>query len=139
MINYYILTYRQNYADEFYVHFYDIITESVYEKYKFCKEKIKHLPSALPFGTNEELPFDYLDNDVKFTKITEDEYKILMKCNIDGHDIMEHFFYILDYYLEEHLDGYDTGADDYEDIWDDNYELSTFQMLIDMAVENDKK
>jgi hypothetical protein len=86
----YVITGRVNWADEFDVYFFDILSEEDYKKYDFLKQTLGSLYSGYYFGTNEgwdEEEFDYLQFDPK--PATDEEIAVLEKFNISGEPIIE--------------------------------------------------
>jgi hypothetical protein len=90
-----------NWADECDVHFLELIDENTYNRYEICKKVLKNWYSSYYFGTNEgwEDDFDYLD----FTPIelSDSEYRVFKKFNIEGETVTDYFFEELQDALEE--------------------------------------
>lgn len=79
----YLCTAAVDWADEFDVHFGELIDEETYQKYSYAKSKLKSYINFYGFGSNEDFEdFDYLDFD--FTPITDEEASILTKYNLPG-------------------------------------------------------
>lgn len=86
----YVITGRVDWADELYVHFFDILSEEDYKKYDFLKQTLGSLYGGYYFGTNEgwdEGEFDYLQFDPK--PATDEEIAVLEKFNISGEPVIE--------------------------------------------------
>lgn len=86
----YVITGRVNWADEFDVYFFDILSEEDYKKYDFLKQTLGSLYDGYYFGTNEgwdEGEFDYLQFDPK--PATDEEIAVLEKFNISGEPVIE--------------------------------------------------
>lgn len=99
-MNYYVITGEQNWADEFDVHFFEIINEDDYQKYMAAKEILGTMFDYFGFGSNEgwdgddeEDGFDYLSFEPK--KITEKQYNFLNELGISGESIIGGFYYRL--------------------------------------------
>lgn len=95
-MKYYLLNFTDNYADEFDVYGFKVLTEEEYLKQKESSEKAfelrleaaknsKYGPNdcvEIGFGTNESVEFysfeNYMDS-IKVMEINEDEYNVLAK------------------------------------------------------------
>jgi hypothetical protein len=91
-MKHYLIKCSANWADECDVHFLELIDENTYNRYEICKKVLKNWYSSYYFGTNEgwEDDFDYLD----FTPIelSDSEYRVFKKFNIEGETVTEYFF-----------------------------------------------
>jgi hypothetical protein len=100
-MKHYLIKCTKNWADECDVHFLETFDEAVYNRYMICKNVLKHWYDSYYFGTNEgwEDDFDYLD----FTPIelSDSEYRVFKKFNIEGETVTEYFFEELRDALEE--------------------------------------
>jgi hypothetical protein len=86
----YVITASIDWADEYDVHFFDILSEEDYKKYDFLKQTLGSLYGGYYFGTNEgwdEGEFDYLQFDPK--PATDEEIAVLEKFNISGEPVIE--------------------------------------------------
>jgi hypothetical protein len=102
----YILTGSKDWADEFDVYFFEVLTEDQYKKYAFLQQTLKHFYGNYWFGTNEgweDNDFDFLD--FKVTQATDEEFKILNKFEVVGHTIINSLMWN----LEDKLN--DVGVD----------------------------
>lgn len=111
-MKYYLLNFTDNYADEFDVYGFKVLTQEEYEKGKINSEeafkmRLENVRSnhkrdkcvEISFGTNEWVEYykfeDYMKT-IKVTEINEDEYNVLAKLfGKYGNRIsygMSHFF-----------------------------------------------
>jgi len=131
-----ILTALKDWKDEFYVYFYDALSDGEYQKYMFCKANIGYMVKPLYFGTNEGWHnFNYFDDNFKFAEITENEYKVFEKCGIRMHSIIDHFLIALDNFFTENVEDFDIT----EDYWDDEYSVERFKDLVMKGVNHKNK
>lgn len=105
---FYLVTFSADWADEFEVKGFELMTEVECKKYK---EVIKKLTDSfeLDFGTNEELSFENgksLNSSLTYKKITEDEFKLIKKMKIPST-----FFPDLEY-LQNKLEDQTQDEDD---------------------------
>lgn len=78
---YYLLTGRVDWADEFDVDFFEVVSQEDGEKYKIAQEIFKSYPDNYCFGTNEYWDdFDYLGFDLK--PITDEDYEALKRMGL---------------------------------------------------------
>ena len=109
MEKYFLVTYEEDYADEFYVYGMKIFTKAEYisflnnQRYARHLERIGEIETGdwkqieLYFGTNEWLSFDSVDEIIRalnVREITEQEYKTLKNLGLDsfGEDTIFNFF-----------------------------------------------
>ena len=117
MENYYVITGRKNWADEFDVFFFEIFDEDAYQKYMAAKEILGTLSSDYGFGTNEDWDdFDYLD--FKPKKITEEQRDLLDELGIWGKEIIEPFYNHLNDLCDDFgidIDVYEASLDEFKE------------------------
>ena len=103
----YVITASIDWADEFDVHFFEVMDEETYKKYEFLKQTLHHYYTSYCFGTNEDFDeFEPLDFTPK--PITDEELAVLNKFDIKGEDrIIENLFYA----LEDDLSGVNYAGD----------------------------
>ena len=92
----YVITASVDWADEFDVHFFEVMDEETYKKYIFLQRTIPHYYTSYCFGTNED--FDEFEP-LGFTPkpITDEELAVLNKFDIQGENrIIENLFDALD-------------------------------------------
>ena len=93
--NHYVLTGRVDWADEFDVHFFEVLTEEEYQKYKAAQDILGSFCGDLYFGTNEgwDADFDYLDFNPQ--PISQEELNFINRVGIGGERVVRHFMYVL--------------------------------------------
>lgn len=100
---YFVISDSVNWADEFNVHFLEILDENTYNRYMYLKKMIGSYKGYLGFGTNEkewEDDFDYLQFEP--IPISVSDLEVLNKCHIGGHDFIPTMWKTLDEdFLEE--------------------------------------
>lgn len=117
MENYYVITGRKNWADEFDVFFFEIFDEDAYQKYMAAKEILGTLSGDYGFGTNEGWDgFNYLS--FKPKKITEEQSNFLDELNIWGKDIIEPLYIRLNDLCSDigiDIDVYEASLDEFKE------------------------
>ena len=92
-MKHYLIKDSINWADECDVHFFELLDEDMYNKYMICKDILKEWYNSYYFGTNEgweDDEFDYLNFEP--IELTDEEYQVLKKFDIEGEKAIEYFF-----------------------------------------------
>ena len=113
-MKYYLICGSCDWADEFDVHFYEIIDEKDYLFYTAIKHEFGEWISGYYFGTNEgwDDDFDYLDWEP--IELTEEQYNTIKDLPITGERIFERLYEdIWDKLNEEGLIGEDEDFDEF--------------------------
>lgn len=112
MAKHYVITGTKDWADEFYVHFFDIMSEDVYRKYMAAKEILGKYLGDFYFGSNEgwEDDFDYLDFEPQ--PITDEQYEMFCEFGVSGVEIVDKFLDIMSDVLD--LDAYECPLEDFK-------------------------
>lgn len=114
---YYVITGCLDWADEFDVHFFEVLSENTYNKYMIAKKVIGSFEGCYGFGSNEWFDeFDFLGFEPK--EITEEQYKFLNSIGVSGHKVFWQFMDIFeDARVDEGLepaDLYKASLDEFE-------------------------
>ena len=138
----YIATASIDWADEFDVHFCEILSEEDYQKYKYLQEKLKSFKGSLCFGTNEYFDGDFEFLNFKFQPITDEELAILRKFGCtQGESFWYHmteqlYDYMIEMCPELCVKEYNHG-NAYYGLKEDPFEatLDTFKFYVDTLVK----
>lgn len=88
----YVITGRLNWADEFDVHFFELLNEDMYNKYMAAKEIFGSFEGCYGFGSNEWFDeFDFLGFEPK--EITQEQYEFLQSLGLSGETVVLESFY----------------------------------------------
>lgn len=93
--NYYVLTGRVDWADECDVHFFEVLTEEEYQKYKAAQDILGSFYSSFYFGTNEGWDDDFDCLDFNPQPISQEELNFINRVGISGERVVHHFMYVL--------------------------------------------
>lgn len=116
---YYVITGWLDWADEFDVHFFEILSEDTYNKYMIAKKVLGSFEGYYGFGSNECFDeFDFLGFEPK--EITEEQYKFINSIGVSGYRIFWQFMDVFeDTRVDEGLepaDLYKASLDEFEKI-----------------------
>lgn len=86
----YVLTGKDNWADEFDVYFFEVLDERDKAIYDSANKIFDSWTGYYGFGTNEYFDdFEFLG--WKLIPINDDEYKVIKKCNINQRTVYDKF------------------------------------------------
>ena len=87
----YVLSGSMCWADEFDVHFFEVLNERDKAIYDMANEIFEHWYSGYGFGTNEGWDDDFNYLGWNLIEITDEEYEVLKKCKISGETVYDRF------------------------------------------------
>lgn len=98
-----------NWADECDIYIAEVISEDIYQKYKYLQDTLHSWESDYYFGTNEGFEdFEYLG--FTFEEISKDELEILHKYNLPGgYSFMDVLFMRLEDAIADNCSEEDTS------------------------------
>lgn len=86
----YVLTGKENWADEFDVYFFEVLNERDKAIYDSANKIFDSWTGYYGFGTNEYFDdFEFLGWEL--TPINDDEYKVIKKCDINQRTVYDKF------------------------------------------------
>ena len=86
----YVLTGKENWADEFDLYFFEVLDERDKAIYDSANTILESWTGYYGFGTNEYFDdFEFLG--WKLIPINDDEYKVIKKCNINQRTVYDKF------------------------------------------------
>lgn len=130
-MNYYMLTWQANWADEMNVNGFIILNEKEYEKFIENSKKASKSRNSFEIGvgSNEDIYYENIDelfDSIFIEKITEEEYEVFKNHDLISFGETRGIEIIL---YDEGKDYWDYNEDDYDndncedDFWDDDSDV----------------